>query len=284
MYGIEFDAVVFTNFSQEHAEFYATQQDYFAAKASIFKQLKKNGIVVLNGDDSLVSSLRSLCMSAQLSSIKDITVIGASKDGVSCYIDQLVFENTHLLGMFNLHNIHMAYLVARSLHILPEVIQQAVYSFTGVPGRLNKYPLEHDIVAYIDYAHTPSSMKAVLSTLRTETEQLIVVFGAGGERDPIKRPFMGGLAVEHADNVILTTDNPRSEEPEKIMQDILAGIQEALMHKVHIEYDRALAIKHAYSLAQPGAIIALLGKGPDEYQLVQGNKYYFSEREILKSL
>jgi len=167
---------------------------------------------------------------------------------------------------------------------LPEIIQQALYSFTGVPGRLNKYPLERDIVAYIDYAHTPSSMKAVLSTLRTETEQLIVVFGAGGERDPIKRPFMGGLAVEYADNVILTTDNPRSEEPEKIMQDILAGIPEYLIHKTHIEYDRAAAIRYAYSIAQPGAIIALLGKGPDEYQLVQGTKHYFSEREILKSL
>lgn len=284
VYGIEFDAIVFTNFSQEHAEFYATQQDYFAAKASIFKQLKKNGIAILNGDDSLVSSLRTLCTSAQLSSLKDVTVIGASRDGVSCSIDQLVFENTYLLGMFNLHNIHMAYLVSRSLNILPEVIQQAVYSFTGVPGRLNKYPLENDIVAYIDYAHTPSSMKAVLSTLRTETEQLIVVFGAGGERDPVKRPFMGGLAVEYADNVIVTTDNPRSEEPEKIMQDILSGISETLMAKVHIEYDRTAAIRYAYSVAQPGAIIALLGKGPDEYQLIQGKKYYFSERDILKSL
>jgi UDP-N-acetylmuramyl-tripeptide synthetase/amino acid carrier protein len=284
VFGIEFDAVVFTNFSQEHAEFYATQQDYFAAKAAIFKQLKKNGIVVLNGDDSLVSSLRSLCSQAQLSSLKDVTVIGASRAGVSCYIDQLVFENTHLLGTFNLHNIHMAYLVARSLNILPEVIQQAVSTFTGVPGRLNKYALDRDIVAYIDYAHTPSSMKAVLSTLRSETEQLIVVFGAGGERDPVKRPFMGGLAVEYADIVILTTDNPRSEEPEKIMQDILSGIPENMMHKVTIEYDRAAAIRYAYSVAQPGAIIALLGKGPDEYQLVQGTKHYFSEREILKSL
>jgi UDP-N-acetylmuramoyl-L-alanyl-D-glutamate--2,6-diaminopimelate ligase len=84
--------------------------------------------------------------------------------------------------------------------------------------------------------------------------------------------------------VILTSDNPRSEEPEKIMQDILSGVPESMMHKVHIEYDRAQAIKHAYSVAREGAIIALLGKGPDEYQLVQGNKYYFSEREILKSL
>lgn len=284
VYGIEFDAVIFTNFSQEHAEFYATQQDYFAAKTSIFKQLKPNGLVVLNGDDPLVSSLRSLCPHAQLSSIKDISIIGVSRAGISCYIDQLVFENSQLLGTFNIHNIHMAYLVARSLGIMPEVIQSAVSTFTGVPGRLNKYELDRGIVAYIDYAHTPSSMKAVLSTLRSETQQLIVVFGAGGERDPIKRPFMGGLAVEYADMVVLTTDNPRFENPEKIMQDILAGVPENLVHKIYVEHDRAQAIRHAYTIAQEGAIIAILGKGPDEYQLVQGIKHHFSERAILKSL
>jgi UDP-N-acetylmuramyl-tripeptide synthetase len=284
VHGIEFDAVVFTNFSQEHGEFYATQQDYFSAKASILKQLKRGAPVILNGDDTLVSSLRSLCIQVHMSRMSDVTIIGTSRAGISGYIDQLVFENNFLLGAFNLHNIHMAYLVGRQLGIVPSVIQQAIYSFAGVPGRLNKYELERDIVAYIDYAHTPSSMQAVLSTLRGETQQLVVVFGAGGERDAIKRPIMGGFAVECADAVILTSDNPRSEEPEKIMQDILSGVPESMMHKVHIEYDRAQAIKHAYSVAREGAIIALLGKGPDEYQLVQGNKYYFSEREILKSL
>jgi UDP-N-acetylmuramoyl-L-alanyl-D-glutamate--2,6-diaminopimelate ligase len=178
----------------------------------------------------------------------------------------------------------MAYLAARHIGIMPEVIQQAVYTFSGVPGRLNKYKLGRDIVAYIDYAHTPSSMQAVLSTLRTQTNHLIVVFGAGGERDLLKRPVMGSIAAEHADGVVLTTDNPRSEEPEKIIQDILAGIPEQALNKVHCEYDRAVAIKYAYSLAQEGSIIALLGKGPDEYQLIQGNKYHFSEREVLKSL
>lgn len=282
--GVEFDAILFTNFSQEHGEFYATQQDYFAAKASIIKQLKRSGILVLNGDDTLVSSLRSFCPYAQLSSLKDITLIGASKAGISAYIDQLVFENSQLLGTFNLHNIHMAYLVAHRLEIAPERIQQAVSTFAGVPGRLNKYPLTQDVVAYIDYAHTPSSIKAVLSTLRSETEQLIVVFGAGGERDPVKRPFMGGIAVEYADLVILTTDNPRSEDPVTIMDHIVAGITDDKKPKVHIEYDRAAAIAYAYAQARAGAIIALLGKGPDEYQLVNGVKHHFSEREILQSL
>ncbi len=284
VHGIEFDAAIFTNFSHEHGEFYATQNDYFAAKASLLKQVKLNAPVILNGDDALVSSLRSLCIQAQLSRMSNITLIGTSKAGISGYIDQLVFENNHLLGAFNMHNIHMAYLLARSLGVDPEIIQQAVYNFAGVPGRLNKYELAGDVIAYIDYAHTPSSMKAVLSTLRSETQHLIVVFGAGGDRDVIKRPIMGSLAVEYADAVILTTDNPRGEDPEKIMQDILAGIPEQSMDKVSLEYDRALAIKYAYSLSKEGSIIALLGKGPDEYQLVQENKYHFSEREILESL
>lgn len=284
VHGIEFDAIVFTNFSQEHGEFYASQHDYFAAKASIVKQLKRNGHFVINGDDSLVSSLRSLCVRTQLSSMNDITMIGASRAGISGYIDQLVFENRNLLGAFNMHNIHMAYTVSKFLGIAPEVIQNAVYTFSGVPGRLNRYELAKDVTAYIDYAHTPSSFKAVLSTLREQTEQLIVVFGAGGERDSVKRPIMGTIASDYADVIIITTDNPRSEEPEKIIQEIISGIPVSMLDRVHIEYDRAVAIRHAYSVAQPGAVIALLGKGPDEYQIVQGIKYYFSEREILKSL
>ncbi len=284
VYGLEFDAVIFTNFSQEHGEFYASQQDYFAAKAALLKQVKSHAPIILNGDDERVRSLGSLYPRAQLSSLADVVVHDASRTGMSCVIDQNIFENKHLFGNFNVHNIHMAYLVARALHVAPEVIQQAIGSFTGVPGRLNKYPLEREVTAYIDYAHTPSSMQAVLSALRPETQQLIVVFGAGGERDPFKRPVMGGLTAEIADAVILTTDNPRSEDPEKIMHDIREGISETLMSKVHQEYDREVAIRHAYAIANPGSIIVLLGKGPDEYQLVQGKKYYFSEREILKTL
>ncbi len=284
VHGIEFDAIIFTNFSREHGEFYATQQDYFAAKAALLKQLKKNGHLVLNGDEPLVRSLRSLCAHALVSCMQDITVIGVSRAGISCYIDQLVFENSALLGAFNMHNIYMAFMLARALNIPAHVTQKSISTFAGVPGRLNKYSLAQDITAYIDYAHTPSSMKAVLETLRVETAQLIVVFGAGGNRDVVKRPIMGAIAATYADHIILTTDNPRHEEPERIIEDIVAGIPQDCVQKICKEPDREKAIRLAHSLAGPGAIVLLLGKGPDEYQIIQDNKFYFSEREILRSL
>lgn len=153
-----------------------------------------------------------------------------------------------------------------------------------MPGRLEKYALPNNAYCYIDYAHNPSSFYAVLSTLRQFTPHLIVVFGAGGERDAAKRPMMGAAAAEFADTIILTADNPRSEDPATIAQHIALGIPEHLRTKIICELDREKAIKMAYTLSQPDSIIALLGKGPDEYQIVQGNKTRFSEKEILQTL
>lgn len=160
----------------------------------------------------------------------------------------------------------------------------ALATFGGVPGRLQHYMLPNNAHCYIDYAHNPSSFRAVLSTLRSFTQELIVVFGAGGERDTLKRPLMGTVAAELADIIIVTTDNPRSENPHDIVNDIIEGVPHALRNKIVRELDRAQAIKKAYALSKQGTIIALLGKGPDEYQLIDGVKTYFSEREIIERL
>jgi UDP-N-acetylmuramoyl-L-alanyl-D-glutamate--2,6-diaminopimelate ligase len=149
---------------------------------------------------------------------------------------------------------------------------------------LQEHLLPNGARCFIDYAHNPESFQAVLSTLRVLTSQLIVIFGAGGGRDKQKRPIMGHIASAIADIVILTSDNPRLENPAVIVADIIAGISESLHHKIVQELDRKKAIEAAYVLSDNGSIIVLLGKGPDEYQIIGTTKHYFSEQGILEQL
>ena len=174
--------------------------------------------------------------------------------------------------------------MAQELCIDIQKIQYALQTFAGVPGRLQEHVLPNGARCFIDYAHNPESFKAVLSTLRALTDQLIVVFGAGGGRDKSKRPIMGGVASQIADIVILTSDNPRLEDPAVIVQDIMHGITQESYHKIVQELDRKCAIELAYHLSDNGSIIVLLGKGPDEYQIIGTTKHYFSERQIVEQL
>ena len=154
----------------------------------------------------------------------------------------------------------------------------------SIPGRMETYYLPGGAQCIIDYAHTPDSYEAILSLLRQKTKHLIVVFGCGGSRDKEKRPILGFIAATYADLLLLTSDNPRFENPEKIISDILIGIELKDRAKVVIEIDRKKAIQQACMRAQKSSIIVLLGKGRDEYQLIKGKKYHFSERDIVKQL
>lgn len=292
--GILFDAVIITNFSQEHAEFYASQGDYFAAKAALVQQLKPAGPLILNADDVAVSSLGT----DQALYFGSSQAPGRSKveyrlyEGVlkslrfdvelSSGIVQVQMEA--LLGAYNAANATAAIVCAEAFGVDGSLIEQALCSFTGIPGRLRKYVLPNGAVAFIDHAHNPSSFKAVLTALRHLTTDLTVIFGAGGERDVFKRPMMGQIAAGLADRVILTTDNPRSEDPHDIIRQIQSGIPKDLASKVVVETDRLQAIQYAYAQSQPGSIIALLGKGCEEYQIIGNTPVYFSEARILESL
>lgn len=189
-----------------------------------------------------------------------------------------------LFGSYNAYNVLAAAGMALELGIEQAVIAHALQNFTGVPGRLQEHLLSNGARCFIDYAHNPESFQAVLSTLRALTHQLIVVFGAGGGRDKSKRPMMGVIAAEIADYVIVTSDNPRLEDPVTIAGDIVRDIPESLTHKIVQELDRKKAIEHAYQLSHQGTIIALLGKGPDEYQIIGTAKHHFSERTIVEQL
>jgi UDP-N-acetylmuramoyl-L-alanyl-D-glutamate--2,6-diaminopimelate ligase len=295
--GIMFDGAIFTNFSPEHGEFYATYDDYFEAKKMILKHLKPGAPLVLNADDEKVASLAALWPNPRMFTVANkksahwatsAQLLDSSVAGLTCAIEH--FSQTYsvhapmLMGTFNCANIAAAATIAHELGISYITIAQAVNSFKGVPGRLNKYDLPNKVTAFIDQAHTPSSFQAALETLRPLTDQLIVVFGCGGDRDTVKRPHMGRIAASIADAVILSTDNPRSEDPVAITQAIYKGVEQKDLSKVMIELDREKAIHKAYSMARPSAIIALLGKGVETYQIVGNQKIHFSEVEIVRNL
>lgn len=308
---ITFDIGIFTNFSQEHAEFYKNNEEYFLAKKSLISHLNPGAPLILNADDEKVSMLSNFYKNSFLFTCKnkfnnsqnnfsenkfDInlnskisiksTLLRPLLTEIDCqinYQDKIYEFRAPLTGGFNLSNISAAFLCTQFIGVEPKKIVNSVEKFAGVPGRMNKYILPNRATAFIDYAHTPSSYEAVFSTLRPLVKHLIVVFGAGGDRDPIKRPQMGEIASKYCDLVILTSDNPRSEEPEKIIENIMAGVPKNF-DKVLIELDREKAIKIAYQKSLDESVILILGKGPDEYQLVKGVKTRFSEKEILKSL
>jgi len=299
--GIEFDVALFTNFSKEHGEFYVTEDDYFADKQKLFTQLKPQGVAILNGDDVRVAVCSITHGTKRVYSLSEVQIFSNSLAGLAvCLMNPMKQSRSHraesrcataqvlkapaLVGTFNAYNMLAAYTVAQSCGASFEQIQAALQTFTGVPGRLAKYDLPNGATAFIDYAHNPLSFEALFSTLRPYTKQLIVVFGGGGDRDKTKRPIMGAIASTFADIVILTSDNPRSENPADIVQHIYAGIMPQEQYKIIIELDRERAIHKAYELSQKNSIIVLLGKGPDEYQLIKGVKYPFSEAQILKAL
>jgi UDP-N-acetylmuramoyl-L-alanyl-D-glutamate--2,6-diaminopimelate ligase len=296
VYGIEFDGLIFTNFSQEHAEFYATQEDYFSAKAVLFKQLKQSGFAIINSDDERVCAFgktlnTQITIGLYAGDIR-AEVISSNLAGLTVrIIDQInassnqEYTISNLVGNFNVYNMLGVYAVAQKLGLSEEQIKQALVSFTGVPGRLQRFVLPNQATAFIDYAHNPSSFQAVLSTVRSLSSDLIVVFGAGGDRDNTKRPVMGSIVARLADKIIITSDNPRSEDPAVIAQHIMQGIDaQKCGHKIVIELDREEAIKKAYAASQAESMIMLLGKGPDEYQIIKGVKSHFSEAAILRSL
>ncbi len=288
--GIAFDAVFFTNFDLEHSEFYHSLDEYFAAKCLLFKQVKIGAPQIVNADDQWCQKI--------VEKYKDIQTVGFKNqqamvqgillqnnaDGLKIRVATDVYRCRALLGEFNAYNMLTAIALVQQLGISVKQIQNGLLSFTGVPGRLQMHALPKGARCFIDKAHNPSSYRAVLGALRQLTNHLIVVFGAGGDRDKTKRPLMGKIAAELCDVVIVTSDDPRSEDPATIIQDVLVGIPRKYQHKVIREIDREHAIKKAYELSRPDSIVALLGKGTDEYQLINGEKHYFSEREIIQTL
>jgi len=289
--GISFDGIIFTNLSQEHAEFYNSIEDYFAAKCQMLAHCKPGTAAIVNIDDQWGKQFAALHPSAstvsRVEKAADYYIEHATNDlkGLALTLTTNNFTYTiacaHLFGTFNAYNTADAVALTLQLGISYDIIKQAIATFTGVPGRMEGYALANGAYAIIDYAHTPSSFEQVIPMLKSVTPQLVVVFGAGGDRDKTKRPIMGNIAARYADIVIVTADNPRSEDAAAIAAQIMAGVADNDKVKVICELDRKSAIEKAYRLAQQESIILLLGKGPDEYQIIGKEKFYFSDKQTI---
>ena len=290
---IEFEGVIFTNLDREHGELYPCMEQYFSEKQKLFTHVKSQGSVLINADDLYGQRLLKAYPAAKSFGVTttadyDATLLSDTLTEQEALIE---YQGTAFIctyrgfpGMYNLSNLIGAVgLLAEQGFAIDELAQETI-SFPPVPGRLETHKLANDALAVIDYAHTASSFEHVLSLMRPRTDHLIVVFGAGGGKDVDKRSAMGEVASRLADRVIVTDDNPRFENPALISAQIVAGVALENKHKVIVLHDRQTAIEKAYAVSEAGSIIMLLGKGPDDVQIVNGERLFFSEKQILEKL
>ncbi|MEP0203445.1 MAG: UDP-N-acetylmuramoyl-L-alanyl-D-glutamate--2,6-diaminopimelate ligase [Halioglobus sp.] len=286
--GVRFNTAVYTNLSHDHLDYHGSLANYARAKLQLFTG-EDLQYAIINADDPyamqvpsvVASEARVLTYSSTPGAGADIQIESTrySSDGVRAVITtpwgQGEFFST-LPGEFNLANLAaaIASVVARGRE-LPEVLQ-CVASLKPVPGRMQSIPSNANLQVIVDYAHTPDALHQVLKALKPQVQgQLVVVFGCGGDRDPAKRSIMGRAACELADKVIVTSDNPRGEDPEAIVRDIEAGCSGNYL----LQVDRAAAIWLAISEAASGDCVVIAGKGHEDYQIIDGQKLHFSDEE-----
>ncbi len=288
--GLPFDVAVFTNLTRDHLDFHKTEAAYFAAKAHLFTLLKAEGTAVLNLDDAhgrrLAKSLNGKIVTYGFDESADVRIKNWSGSisglQIELHTDAGKLKlNSKLIGAFNVFNISAAAAAGFALGLDLERIKQGIETLETVPGRLQVHPLKQDVNAVIDYAHTPDALEKALQALREiASRRLIVLFGAGGDRDTGKRPLMGRAAEENADVCIVTTDNPRTEDPERIIGDIVEGMSDK--SKRVVIADRREAIEYAVKTAQAGDTILIAGKGHETYQDINRVKYDFDEVAVLR--
>ncbi|MFH1254736.1 MAG: UDP-N-acetylmuramoyl-L-alanyl-D-glutamate--2,6-diaminopimelate ligase [bacterium] len=298
IHGIKFDVAGFTNLSPEHMDFHPTMDHYFQTKTKIFDYLKKDGLAVINTDNEWGFKAANILRDNNGNqNLKTIT-FGQTTPNSNLEFEKFelrqnslhdlkikftkcnqIIQTKKLLGEFNGYNIAMAFLACKHFNIASDKIAQAIQKFVGVPGRMQCHTLKNGAQAFVDFAHKPDAFEKVLKNLRPHTNNLIVVFGCGGNRDKTKRPVMGSSAAKYADLIIITDDNPRDEDRQIIANEIIAGIPKAKKAQTICILDRKEAIEKATSLATPNSIIAILGKGHENYYLIQGKKYHFDDFE-----
>ncbi len=299
IFGTYFDALVFTNLSQDHLDYHQTMEEYERVKLRLFFENPDIPWIV-NIDDSTGAKLfkeaakkRRTVLSYSLKNTgADFFATNTHfvKDGIvfDLYFRGSLMAKTRLplLGLFNAYNALAATASAYSLGLELKEIIESLPEVEQVPGRFERVAFESDIIAIVDYAHTPDSLhKTILSAIELlkgldTGGRLITVFGCGGDRDRTKRPAMGRIASELSSIVVVTSDNPRSEEPADIIQDILAGVEEMHKDKAIVEIDRREAIFKAVEIARPGDVVLIAGKGHETYQIFKDRTVHFDDREV----
>jgi UDP-N-acetylmuramoyl-L-alanyl-D-glutamate--2,6-diaminopimelate ligase len=293
--GIDFHSAIFTNLTQDHLDYHKTLENYFQVKAKLFKDISPSSFIVINNDDRYGRRLKRLTCAKVISyGIKnkaDVVAKGIRFDIKHTEFRLVSFKGemdfkTKLIGRHNVYNILATVAWALRGGIDLFTIKSAIEEFSFVPGRLERIDFDRRFSIFVDYAHTEDALRNIILTLRQLTQKrIIVVFGCGGERDKTKRPKMGRTVSELSDYAIITNDNPRSEDPDEIIQNIKKGIRK---RNFCVIPDRLRAIKKSLSLAKSGDIVLVAGKGHENYQILKDRIIHFDDcetiRECLKSL
>ncbi len=288
--GLDFDITCFTNLGRDHLDFHPTMEDYLAAKTRLFTHHRKpDGVAIINVDDSAGARMASVIdppvVTVGLSSNADVSASGVTVgwEGLNFELSwqgETVPISSPLLGAFNVQNL----LVAAGTGVMAGIPLDAVASALGtlpyVAGRMERLPAPEGVEIVLDYAHKPDALKVALTACREMAAgRVICVFGCGGDRDRGKRPLMGRIAALGADRVIVTSDNPRTEDPEAIIAEIMTGVPQKA--DCSVESDRRSAIAAAIDEALPGDVVLVAGKGHEQYQIIGSQRRPFDEREVV---
>ena len=295
VYRSSFPVGVFTNLSQDHLDFHETLEEYFQAKHLLFRHSYNPGLrsAVLNQDDGYARRIEppsgtrvvtfGLDRTADVFPLALRTSLDATEVDLN-FFDRRLSLRSSLLGEHNLYNLMSAAAACHLIGVSDDHIRQGAASLKNVPGRFERVEVKRDYAVLVDYAHTPIALKKVLDFCRQLTQKCVLcVFGCGGDRDRDKRPQMGSIAVEGADWVFITSDNPRSEDPAGIIEEICSGIPEGCTNYETLA-DRRGAIERALEVAKPGDIVLVAGKGHETYQEIQGQKIPFDDRAVVREL
>ncbi|HUS30916.1 MAG TPA: UDP-N-acetylmuramoyl-L-alanyl-D-glutamate--2,6-diaminopimelate ligase, partial [Kofleriaceae bacterium] len=288
--GVDFAVGAFSNLTQDHLDVHGSMEAYRDAKRRLFADHLKGGVAVVNvddveglgmanaGKDSIARLLRvsvegqpaDVRATFQQSTVRGIAATFATPTG------DVTIEAKPLIGQYNVANLALATGIAEALGISHEHIADGIAKLAGVPGRVERVANAMDLDILVDYAHTPDALRNVLTALRPLTrKRLICVFGCGGDRDPTKRPKMGAAVAELADLAVVTSDNPRTEDPRKILEAILPAVPKPFF----VDVDRRKAIRAAIAEATPGDVVVIAGKGHEDYQILGTTKIHFDDRE-----
>lgn len=289
---IDFNVALFTNLTQDHLDLHETMNSYRDAKLKLFKNLetRPGNFSIINQDDQYARDFLAQAGSAAVSygieqtariMAQDVRVNLKGSEFTVAYPGGTFEIQMKLIGLFSVYNAMAAIAFALEEGIAVETIQSALARVDGVPGRIEQVHCGQDFTVVVDYAHTPDGLENILKTARGILEnRLITVFGCGGDRDRGKRPLMGEIAARFSDFTIVTSDNPRSEEPQNIINDIVPGVEKVKDSRYAIIVDRREAIRHAIHLARPGDLVVIAGKGHETYQLVKGQVLDFDDRLV----
>ena len=278
--GLQFDLKILTNITQDHLDYHKTLDEYIAVKNSFFKD---DGKKLINKDESkaLFNFKNAYTYGIENPATYRLMAysLNDASSGIIQHFQEIVPFTASLHGFFNLYNLMAA---IGAVHLLTddklEKIADVVDNFAGVSGRMEQVSILPNVI--VDFAHTPDGMQQVLNALKEK--ELLVVFGAGGDRDSIKRPLMGRVAASLAKKVFITSDNPRNEDPQLIAEDILSGIEDR--NNVVVELNRKKAIEMALDSQEKDEVVVILGKGDESHQIIYNNKFVFDDRKVVREL